>query len=666
MLKHSPSEYRSFCLPAILLTFCLLLLSPAAGNTSPLTLSDSPRNSLAGHLEILVDKSGSLSLQDILTAENQTRFKLIPGFVNCSYTNDTVWARMAVVRSPAFPDHSYLRLWPPYLDYLNVYVQTGDDPSLAASYQEFRLGDQIPVKERPLIDADFAVPLTLPKDRPYLVYFRIRTSSTLNLAGDIHTPKDYITYGSFNVARQGGYLAIVLVVSMINMILYLRLWDKLYLYFSLYVFFLFINHFPGSGLMAIFWPSQLHNLSNYMVGGGIGCTLIFFSLFGMRLFESTEKPWVRRFFISMAILAGTTALSVPFGFYNRLAPVLFYTSLASIFLLTWLSFREVARKSEGAFLYLAAFGLSNIGYAVHFLRLLGILPLAWWNMHAVQVASIFNMVLITLAMTERVNRAEKSALQAALESEHKALKLAEEMTNDIMEQQLKLQESLERKTRFVEMVSHEYRTPLAIIRANLDILELQEATQGKGESANIVKMQRAVARLVEVIESSLIRSRLQSDGVNPKQEIVAVADFLADILEEARNLWPGNDLVLEIGSLKTVYVASDPSLLKTSLFNLIDNAVKYSEIADPITISHSASEVEVTIGVADLGPGIPENERQKVLGKFQQGRRSSGKGGRGLGLFLVTKIMQDCGGRLELTANCPQGTVATLVLPRAE
>jgi signal transduction histidine kinase len=650
---------------ALRLAVVLLSFSPATGNASPLILSDSPRTSIAGHLEMLVDQGGSLTLKEILTAEKQARFTPIPGFVNRSYTRDTVWVRMILVRTPHFPDHAYLRLWPPYLDTVNVFVQIGEDAASPASYQEFRLGDHVPVSERPLIDADFAVPLALPENRPCTVFVAVRTTSALNLSGDIHTPNDYITYGSFNVARQAGYLAIALAVSMINLVLFFRLWDRLYLYFSLYLFFVFVNFFPGSGLMTLFWPSQVHRLSDYMVGMGVGSSMLFFSLFGMKLFASSGRRWVRPFFIFMALLAGVGVLSVPAGFYIQVAPLMFICSLASIFLLTWLSFMEVKKKTEGAYIYLAAFGLSNIGYAVQFARLLGVLPVAWWNMHAVQIASIFNMILMTLALTERVHRAEKSALTAALEAEQRGIRLAEEMTTELRAKQKELEESLERRTRFVEMVSHEYRTPLAIIRANLDILELREA-QGTTAAVNVAKMQRAVARLVDVIESSLIDSRLQHFELHRKTELLDAADFLVAIYDEAKHLWSDTPLELTTTDLPRADIMADPSLLKTAILNLIDNAVKYAAAAGPITLSIAATATDVRLMVADLGPGIPENERDKVCEKYQRGEISAGKTGGGLGLFLVTKIVEDHGGRLELSVNAPQGTIATLVIPRTE
>lgn len=654
----------------VLLPFLLLALLFGAGSASaaapPLLLADESAHSIAGHLELLVDPGTSLTFRDILTPANQTRFAAIPGLLNRGYTDDAIWVRLALLRREVFPEDPILRLWPAYLDTVTVYVQNGPQPSDPAAYSHYELGDHQPVSKRPVIDADFAVPLVLPANIPRFIYIRIRTSSSLNLAGAVETEADYITSGSYHAAFQGGYLAITLVIAAINLVLFLRLRDRLYLYFTLYLLFLFSAVFPASGLMALVFPSIVHRISDYMTGIGAACSLLFFSLFGKRLFQDCSNRRLNRYFDFLVLYSIVTALSIPVGYYSKLAPLLFVFSLSTILILTWLSCRLVRQKSEGALIYLAAFGISNIGYGAQFLRLLGTIPVAWWNMHAVEIASVCNMVLMTLAMTERVNRAEKTAIAAARAAEQNALRIAREMTVDLLANQKKLETSLERKVRFVEMVSHEYRTPLAIIRANLDILDLQHDQLGSGAADKIAKMQRAVSRLVEVIETSLITSRLQHGEPGQNRESVDAADFLFEILDEARDLWPGAELKLASGSLPTAFVTADPSLLKTAIFNLIDNAVKYAADYGAISLALTASSDEVRFIVADIGPGIPADEQEMIREKYRRGRAGIGRAGGGLGLFLVSKIVEEHGGRLELGTNTPRGLTAIIVLQRTE
>lgn len=647
----------------------LLIAAVSSAYTAPLVLSDETEHPVDGHLELLIDPVGNLSLDQVLSTENQHRFTTTSGFLSRGYTLDAVWLRFSLQRQKPFPEDAVIRLWPPYLDHVDVYVQNGNDPADPASYSQHRLGDHHPVAERPIVDADLAVPLLLPLNRPVTVYIRVRTTSSLNLYGSIHTAKDYITHGSFNVALQGGYLSITLVVFMINLILFLRLRDRLYLYFSLYILSLFVLTFPGSGIMTLVWPSLVHLVSDYMVGMGTASTLLFFSMFGNRLFAASGKKWVHRYFKMLALIAGATALSVPLDLYSHMAPLLFISSFSSIFLLTWLSFIEIRRSPGEAYLYLTAFGASNIGYGIQFLRLLGVVPVAWWNMHAVEISSIFNMVLMTLAMTERVNRAEKRALEAALTAEQQAFMLAENMTVELVTKQRELEEALaaERKAfesqiRFAEVISHEYRTPLAIIRANLDIIEMKADLKDCNciYKQNLAKIKRAVARLVEILESSLGRENLDRSKLELQQ--LRLADFFHDIEQESNNLWECHKLIFASFRDCAATIEADPAMLKTAIFNLIDNACKFSHEEKPVHISCSADSRSATITVQDSGSGITGAELETVFDKYFRGSNSRQTRGLGVGLYLVRRITELHGGQISL-ASSKNGTTIGIILP---
>lgn len=647
----------------------LIVVAVSRTNATPLTLSVEAGHTLAGHMEMLVDPSGVLSLEQILSDENRHRFTSISGFLNRGYTSDTVWLRCSMQRQNTFPEDAVLRLWPPYLDTVDVYIQTGEDPLHPASYRRYRVGDHHPVAERPIVDADFAVPLLLPQDRPLTTYIRVRTTSALNLICSVHSAKDYIRQGSYTVALQGGYLSIALVVFMINLVLFLRLHDRLYLHFSLYILSLFVLSLPASGIMTLIWPSLVHLLSDYMVGMGTAGALLFFSLFGNRLFASSENPWIHRYFMLLYFIAGATALSVPIGFYNRTAPVLFIASFASIFLLTWLSFRETRKGTGDAYLYLAAFGASNIGFGVQFLRLLGVVPVAWWNMNAIEISSVLNMVLMTLAMTERVNRAERLALESALTAEQQAVSLAEKMTSELVIKQKELEEALvserqafESQIRFADVISHEYRTPLAIICANLDIMEMKSDSRSCEciNKQNLAKIKRAVARLVELLEISLDRENLDRSKLQLKH--LELANYLHAIEQESNSLWEGRQLIFSSSMNCSVIIEADPAMLKTAIFNLIDNACKYSPEGTPVFVTCDADSNSAKISVRDSGSGIAPGELKSVFDKFFRGANSRQTRGVGIGLYLVRRIIELHEGQIHLESN-RSGTTVSVMLP---
>lgn len=108
---------------------------------------------------------------------------------------------------------------------------------------------------------------------------------------------------------------------------------------------------------------------------------------------------------------------------------------------------------------------------------------------------------------------------------------------------------------------------------------------------------------------------------------------------------------------------ADRSQLKTAIFNLIDNAVKYGEPGVPIDLAITSEDARIGIMVADQGPGIAAEEQESIRLKFRRGSAGAGRTGGGIGLYLVERIAAEHGGSLELRPNTPRGTVAIFFLP---
>ena len=648
---------------------CLLHASPLHAAAAPLLLGKSPSQDLSGHLEELVDPGGNLTLSDILQSSNSARFIPIPGNLNKSYTGDVVWLRFTMLRSAEFPEDSWLLLTPPFLDYVTIYLQTGKETVKPSSYVEISLGDHVPVAERPVQHPEFVMPLLLPLEKPVTVYVRIKSTSVLNLAGAVHTPVNFIHHNYLNILNQGGYLGIAIVICLVNLVIFLRIRDPLFLYFSLYILAIFANQLGISGIITLVWPSMAHILSDYLTGAGMGASIAFFSIFAMRLFNTARQPWVHRFFVCISLTACLVILSVPLNFYALVAPPAVIGLLCMIVLLNWLSIRSVIAGEPGGVLYLSAFGISNLGYVVHFLRMLGLFPLAWWNTNPVQVASLINMVLMALAMTERLRAAETNAIKAAREAEHKAVQLANEMTMDLRKNEADLENALTRekqnlknKTKFLAILSHEYRTPLAIIQANLDMIQLQQNESTRSVDTYLSNMKHAVARLVETMEVSLQRDRLDNISDNHTKKRIDLTQLLDEIIDKAEVFWPERLFVFEPEATHCS-ILGDAGQIKTAVFNLIDNSCKYSSANTLITVKCYVDGDMGVISIGDHGEGLSPFEVDTIFEKYRRGRSSNNTSGAGLGLWLVRQIVEQHGGSVTLAQNQPKGTVVTLLLP---
>lgn len=227
-------------------------------------------------------------------------------------------------------------------------------------------------------------------------------------------------------------------------------------------------------------------------------------------------------------------------------------------------------------------------------------------------------------------------------------------------QKAELEAALQANNCFVSMISHEYRTPLAIIRGNLDLLTLLEDRDGDVAFA-VGKMKSAVARLVEILEVSLGRVRLAADTLKLHPEPLAVAEVCTASLKQATEFWPDRRFITTSPEAPAT-VTGDAALVKTAILNLLDNAVKYSPPPTPISLVWQSTETEAIITVSDQGPGVTSEELARLGEKYYRGSASSGAVGAGIGLWLVARIVEEHRGSVRFQPGEP-GLSVSIRLP---
>ncbi len=436
LLRFFLRRVRSILPIFILLMGFIPLLARAA--VSPVVLNNAPSYDLSGHLEQLVDPDGKFFLADVLSPALSSRFKPLHGYLNRGYSSDVVWLRFTIIRHKGFPGNAFLRLLPPNMDNLDLYVQSGASSLVPASWHKISLGDHIPLVDRLVRNLDLVAPLSLPLETPVKVYMRIQTSSAIDLAGAIHTRDDLVHITDDGIIFQSAYFGIALIIAMLNLLFFLRLGDRIYLYFALFVFTLFVNYLAQGGLLTLLLPNSERLFSNYFTGLSFGATLLFSSLFSIHIFKSSF-PKVCRFLQVLPILGFFAIVSVSLGFYNEMLLFTFPGLILLIMVISVLSFRLVIQGEPDGVVYVAAFGISNLGYLLDLLMQAGWIHLDWWSEGSVQLLSLLNMILMFLIMTKRLRSAEKKLASAALDSEKRALALAREMTIELQERTTELE-----------------------------------------------------------------------------------------------------------------------------------------------------------------------------------------------------------------------------------
>ena len=623
-------EIQRLLIP-LAITLLLAFVAPGAlktgkASTAPLVLDRAPQAELAGHFDYFDDPTGKLTLADILDQKNAIGFKHLKSNLNDGYSYKAVWLRFSLSRTSRFPENSWLRLYPLYLDHVTVYIQSGIDPSRPSSWRQIQLGDHIPVADRPVPTPDFFAPLSLPLETPVTMYVRVQTSTALIFEASVHTPRDMIRETDTNILFQGSYLAIFMLISLLNFIYFIRIKDRLFLYFAIYALAVCFNYISISGILTLILPNFAHLISDYFADIGKGGGVLLFSIFLTHLFAEELTPFTRYYLKVMVVIGALTVLSDPLGFHIEMASITSLGVLFLFFVISRLSVKAVKSNKPGGIIFFIAFGISNFGFVIHFLQLIGLVPLEWWSVNNVQYASLLNIILMTLALAERLRETEKRAMAALRDSELKNVELATERV------------ATERQQLFLTMVSHEYRTPLAIIRSSLDIMELQMSNQCPGNTPELDKMKRAVHRLVEVMDVSLKKSRLSDSQEKEGAVQTLLAQFMDSEVEVVRALWPKRTFRFAI-SLTDHAINAEKHYLTTALFNLIDNAQKYSLPDSPIDVDCRGEGEEVVIKIRNQSNGILTNEIEQLFKKYQRGSNSNNTNGSGIGLWLVREII---------------------------
>ena len=224
------------------------------------------------------------------------------------------------------------------------------------------------------------------------------------------------------------------------------------------------------------------------------------------------------------------------------------------------------------------------------------------------------------------------------------------------------------KTKFLQHISHELKTPLTTIREGAELLNEQvvgDLNDQQREIAGILHDNSL--QLQKLIEDLLNFSNLTSRSSPVFCDRVELKPLVEDVLEGHKLALLSRKLEVQ-PSLQRVSVSGDREKLRILMDNLVSNAIKYSPDGSSLVVSLSASGSDAVLDVSDAGPGIPDGERERVFEAFYQGAPAS-KGhvrGTGLGLSIAREYAQAHGGDIRVLDSGEVGAHLQVVLPREQ
>lgn len=228
----------------------------------------------------------------------------------------------------------------------------------------------------------------------------------------------------------------------------------------------------------------------------------------------------------------------------------------------------------------------------------------------------------------------------------------------------RLEKSFGQATRFTADASHELKTPIAIMQAEIESA-LRTCAPDSGEETTLLSLASETQRLKRITQSLLLLSQVDAGHLRLSKEPLDLSADITSLCEDAEHLCTEKSLSFSHSIAPGITVDADHVLIRQAAQNLLTNAIKYNAESGSVSLTLTTSADSASLSFSNTGPGIPDTEREKIFDRFYRidTARNRTTDGFGLGLNLAAEIAKAHGGSLELTPSEIGLTTFTLTLP---
>lgn len=601
--------------------------------------------SLSGEIEIFKDTSGNISIEDILSARPGIDF--IAGNTRHRQLDagEVFWLRFSLQQESGAPSEWAVQIFPSWVDDIRVYSQDASGEISAD-----RLGDRQPFASRALPTSMLAFPVSVDAS-PRTYYVRVKTHGLAPLCLHAWQKAGLQRTESNRLAFLSAFAGAIGVMVLMNLIFWAWLRSSIYPVYALFLVFMLVAVASMLGYASsLFFPGEPLHADRFV--DVTSCALMSIAaVFVCRFFDYEQySAWAAWFMKSAAVAFAAMAVLSVWGVDSAIHAAAYLQIVVGFFNLAFFAWLMIHHRAFQFLLAALVFTGVNLSWTFYLLVLLGLVKMAQpfvlesW----IPMLQLANLALLNFAVASRSRQAELK-LRAERKRAFNSMKVAKTA----------LEEKV-RQREFVAVVSHEFRTPLAVIDAVAHALELSPSGRDEGVKRAVEKIRKATRRLAALIENILQDDALEVGSTRPS----ARSFDLHDVIENVRGVGlPEENARLRIDSaLGRAMCVGDQAKVEMAIRNLIQNALKYSPADSVVTARCEVGEELFSVTVSNRGTPIPDGERNTLFERYFRGATSAQVPGSGLGLHISRTIARLHGGDVALVSSDAGGTVFRLTV----
>lgn len=617
---------------------------------------------LSPYLYWRVDEQGSLSIRDVIRmSEEDTAWRLNDFNVpNHGFTRATYWFHLVIHNRHPKAIERILEVHSALLSEVNVFLVVE-----GVVIQYFGAGNSIEFTSRPIAHRHPVFPLVFAPETRADLYLQVRSATGMQLPLSLWQERDFWIRDQQALAWQFSYYGLMLVMVLYNVFLAWGTRDSIYVYYVVFTagIWVFQMILHGTAFQYL-WPGapQWNALS---IAVFIPLTNALSTLFINKLLRLAQHaPFAYRLLLLQVMSAPVLMVAPLLLPMETVVPVSTLMVVLSGGIVLVVSIKRWRAHDIDARYFLVAWIVFVLGCQILALNKAGVLPYNWLTENLMQIGSATETILLSLALTGRINRMREERMllkREQLQAREQAMKAEKSV--------LEAKYESKAKSEFLAVMSHEIRTPMNGV---LGVVELLRDTPLNEKQSELVDtIQSSGKLLLNIINDILDYSKIESG----KLEFETIEFNPRQLLEEAiRFQFPAAQ---QKGLLVAAFVdpqlpdvlQGDPSRIKQVLYNLMSNAIKFTASGHLFLRARSLASDEgcqvLRIEVLDSGIGLTAEQKDRLFQSFTQADRSTSRkfGGTGLGLAISKKLVEAMGGTIGVDSALRFGSCFWFELP---